>query len=173
MASARDELGRFADGFDWRDGFREIVASGASNRDIVDRLDLTQGGSIKRASAMRAAQRYRKAIAGGTGQSRGKDKGGPHAAAQAELQRMAASAQLRRPMALGWKARVRVRTNGKGAGTRGQDLAPTNGFHAAADALARGDMDAAGAAFDRALTQQYGAGSWLIIDGYEKLEFHY
>ncbi|AEH11797.1 hypothetical protein FsymDg_4550 (plasmid) [Candidatus Protofrankia datiscae] len=168
-----EEMQKFADSFDWRDGFRSLVEEGKSNREIVEALDLTNGGAIKRASAMRTAQRYRKLVTGGSGQTRGGRKGPQDTRVLEALKRRAAADKLRKPMVIGWKAAVNVKSNSKGAGTRGQDLAPFGGANAAADALERGDYGEAGGAFSRALMQQYGAESFLEVKSFERLDLQY
>lgn len=168
-----EEMRRFVDSFDWRDGFRTLIDEGKSNREIVEALNMTGGGIIKRASAMRNAQRYRKLITGGSGQTRGGSKGPQDPRVTDELKRRAAAARMRRPGLVGWKATVTVKTDGKGAGTRGQELAPFEGAHAAADAIEQGDFGAAGTAFSHALMHQYGSENFLEVKSFERLDLQF
>ncbi len=62
------------------------------------------------------------------------------------------------------QAAVQSKTSKRGQGNRGQELAPFVFPQAAADAIARGDMDAAGAAFEVGLINQYGAPGLEIAD---------
>ncbi len=93
------------------------------------------------------------------------------AAAVDALRRRAAAAYGERRGLVGWQATVQSKTDKRGQGNRGQELAPFTFPQAVADALARGDMDTAGAAFKAGLLTQYGAGDTLEAVDFERLDF--
>ncbi|WP_163554196.1 hypothetical protein [Candidatus Frankia alpina] len=85
------------------------------------------------------------------------------------LRRRAAAAYGGRRGLVGWQASVKSKTDKRGQGNRGQELAPFIFPQATADAIACGDLDAAGAAFEVGLINQYGAPGLEIAD-FERLD---
>ncbi|WP_235825930.1 hypothetical protein [Candidatus Frankia alpina] len=157
-------MDKYVDSHSWQDGYRALIDEGLTNREIAERLNLSRGGTIKMASAVAQARRWRNAVTGSARQQRGGKSGPKDRAVVDELKRRAAASRGGRRGLVGWQAAVRSKTDKRGQGNRGQELAPFVFPQAAADAIARGDMDAAGAAFEAGLIAQYGADGLEITD---------
>ncbi|THJ64598.1 response regulator transcription factor [Candidatus Frankia alpina] len=171
MASGKNKISEFVDSFSWQDGLRSLIDEGLTNREIAEQLNLSRNGDIKMSSAVAQARRWRNAATGSARQQRGEKVGPKDMAAVDGLRRRAAAAYGGRRGFVGWQATVQSKTDKHGQGIRGQELAPFILPQAAADALARGDLDAAGTAFEAELMTQCSAGDTMEIVDFDRLDF--
>ncbi len=172
MTSARDEMDRYINSHSWQEEFRSLIDKGLSNREIAERLNLSRDGEIKMSSAVAQARRWRNAVRGSARQQRDAKTGPKDRSVVNALKRHTVASRGGKRGLVGWQASVKSKTDKRGQGNRGQELAPFVFPQAAADAILRGDMDAAGQAFADGLVHQYGA-KGLEIAEFSRLDMKF